>query len=105
MSRKIIGQCNSADFKDLERLSEIMKHGELVNLDNLTNRQRVAVDVLHHFQLCGVTFDVALKLKEVLEWEMPDKGLAFEYKLMDPRDGATHLILQTMAPRKASANG
>src|SRR5487761_2504271 len=100
MSRRIIGQCTTADFKQLEHLSTLMHRGGEVDLTNLTNRQKAAVGVLHHFQLCGVPFKVALKLREVLVWEMPDKGLAFEYKLLDPRDSKTSRILQTMVPRK-----
>ena len=105
MSRRIIGQCNTADFKALEHLSTLMHRGEEVDLTNLSNRQKAAVTVLHHFQLCGVPFRVALKIREVLMWEMPDKGLAFEYKLLDSHDSKTRGILQTMAPRKVNLHG
>ncbi len=100
MGRKIIGQCNTSDFKHLEHLSSLMLRGELIHLANLTNRQKAAVQVMHHFQLCGVPFKVLLRIYEVLVWEMPDKGLAFEYKLLDPWDQETGAILRTMSPRK-----
>ena len=105
MSRRIIGQCNTTNFKELAHLSTLMHRGEEVDLTNLGNRQKAAVTVLRHFQLCGVSFDVLLKLREVLVWEMPDKGLAFEYKLLDSRDSKTRGILQTMAPRKVNLHG
>ncbi len=105
MSRKIIGQCNTADFKDLEHLSTLIHRGGQVDLTNLTNRQKTAVLVLRHLQLCGRPFKVALKVREVLVWEMPDGGLAFEYKLLDPRDDQTRDALRTMAPRKVNSHG
>ncbi len=105
MGRRIIGQCNTTDFKALEHLSTLMHRGEEVNLTNLSNRQKAAVTLLHHFQLCGVPFEVALKIREVLMWEMPDKGLAFEYKLLDPGDDKTRTVLQTMTPRKVNLHG
>ena len=105
MGRRIMGQCNTADFKDLEHLSTLMHRGEEVDLTNLSSRQKAAVMVLHHFQSCSVPFEVALKIREVLVWEMPDKGLAFEYKLLDPADTATQKVLWTMAPRKVNSHG
>ena len=104
MGRRIIGQCNTTNFKELEHLSTLMRRGEEVDLTNLSNRQKAAVTVLHHFQLCGVPFRVALKIREVLIWEMPDKGLAFEYKLLDPGDSKTREILRTMSPRKVNSH-
>ena len=105
MERRIIGQCNLADFRHLEHLSALINHGEEIDLANLTNRQKAAVRVLLHLQSCGVPFKVALKIREVLVWEMPDKGLAFEYKLLDRGDTKTLDILRTMAPRKVSNHG
>ena len=100
MVRRIIGQCNTTNFKELEHLSTLVHRGEEIDRTNLTKRQRVAITVLRHFQLCGVSFDVVLKLREVLVWEMPDKGLAFEYKLLNSGDTATLEILSEMTPRK-----
>ncbi len=100
MSRRIIGQCNTADFKDIEYLASLTEIQ--VYSAYLTGRQKAAVRVLAHFQSCGVPFEVLLKLREVLVWEMPDKGLAFEYKLLDARDIDTQRTLLNMAPRKLS---
>ena len=102
MSRRIIGQCFTLDFKYIEHLALSVSQGEELDLEHLTKRQQVALKVLYHFQLCGVAFDVLLKIREVLMWEMPDKGLAFEYKLLDPHDNKTREIIQTMSPRKVS---
>ncbi|MDP2730281.1 MAG: hypothetical protein Q8O55_07355 [Dehalococcoidales bacterium] len=98
MSRRIIGQCNTSDFKDIEHLASLTEIE--IYSTNLSPRQKAAVRVLSHFQSCGVPFEVLLKLREVLVWEMPDKGLAFEYKLLDARDSVTQNVLWTMQPRK-----
>lgn len=98
MSRRIIGQCSTADFKDLQHLDTVKL--EEVGLEYLNSRQKAAVMVMRHFQACDVPFKVAFKIKGVLIWEMPDKGLAFEYKLVDPADNGTRDILVGMSPRK-----
>lgn len=95
--RRVIGQCNIADFRHLEHLSDIMARGEEVDLTNLTNRQKMAVRVLHHFNQCNVSFEVLLKIKEVLIWDMGDGGAAFEYKLLHPGDSETLKILREMS--------
>jgi len=100
MARRIIGQCNTTDFKDIEHLATLVSLGEHIYPGNMTGRQKAAVLVVHHFQSCGVPFEVLFKIREVLVWEMPDKGLAFEYKLLNPYDAGTLLTLQTMAPRQ-----
>ena len=100
MARRIIGQCSTTDFKDLEHLVDLVRRGEEVHMGNLSGRRKAAVMVMRHFQLCGVKFDVLMKIREVLVWEMPDKGLAFEYKLLDSRDSETSSTLLSMAPRK-----
>lgn len=97
MGRKIIGQCNTCDF---EHLAAVVKNGETIDVPNLPRRQQVAVQVIRHFQLCGISPKVLFKLREVLVWEMPDKGIAFEYKLLSLEDRETADILNSMAPRK-----
>jgi len=99
MPRRIIGQCNTADFRTLEHLSDLIARGEEVDLTNLTNRQKAAVRVLAHFNLCKVPFKVLLKIKEVLIWDA-DPGTILEYKLLNPRDRETRDILRTMRVRK-----
>lgn len=101
MSRRIVGQCNTSDFMYLEHLSDAMSRGIEPDLTNLTNRQKIAVLVLRHFQQCGVDFKVLLKIKEVLAWEYDNKKIAFEYKLLDLKDKmATYLIISKMVPIK-----
>lgn len=100
MPRKIIGQCNTSDFKHLEHLLILLNRGEAIDVAHLSKRQNAAILVVRHFQLCGVSFGVLLKVREVLVWEMPDKKLAFEYKLLDPGDVDTRQILWTMTPTK-----
>lgn len=98
--RRVIGQCGLADFKRLEHLVGMMERGDEVDLTNLTNRQKMAFHVLGYFQHCGVPFKVLLKIREVLVWEMEDKGHAFEYKLLHPADMETFRILRMMKKRE-----
>ncbi|MDP2917086.1 MAG: hypothetical protein Q8O16_04060 [Dehalococcoidia bacterium] len=105
MARRIIAQCNTVDFNDIAHLVDLVSNGGAVFQDNLNSRQKATIRVVYHFEQCGVPFKVLLKLREVLVWEMPDKGLAFEYKLLDPRDSATWHILRTMQPRKVNSRG
>jgi hypothetical protein len=101
MPRRIIGQCGLADFKDIEHTVDLVRDGQDVRQKaNLSGRQKATVLVVHHFQACGVPFKVLFNIREVLVWEMPDKGLAFEYKLLDRNDSKTHSLLLNMAPRK-----
>lgn len=100
MARRIIGQCNTSDFKDLEHLVTLAKMGESIYPHNMTGRQKAAVLVVNHFQACGMDFLTLYRVKEVLVWEMPDKGLAFEYKLLNPYDGETMRKLREMRPRQ-----
>ena len=102
MPRRIIGQCNTSGFKDLEHLATLASMGENVYQENMSGRQKAAVLVVHHFQACGVDFLTLYKVREVLVWEMPDKGLAFEYKLLDTHYTQTMELLREMKPRQLS---
>jgi len=93
--RRIIGQCNTSDFVTLSHLSGLMKRGEEVDLTNLTNRQKVAVRVLHHFLKHDIPLKALAKIREVLVWDMGDGGAAFEYKLINPRDMETEKLLRS----------
>ena len=96
MASRIIGQCSTADFKYLEHLSDILSRGGEIDTTNLTNRQKIAVRVLLHFQKCNVEFSVLLKIREVLVWESEGKGIFLEYKLINPNDTETRKILRGM---------
>lgn len=96
MERRIIGQCNTNDFIHLEHLSEWMAQGREVDLSNLTNRQKVAVRVLAHFQRNGESIELCRKLREVKLWDMGSGGAAFEYVLLDKRDRVTRDKLRAM---------
>lgn len=104
MVRRIAGQCNTSDFKHLECLSDAMSRGIKPDLTNLTNRQKMAVMVLDHFQRCGVKFEVLLKIKEVLVWEPGYGETSYEYKLLRPGDRQTASILQGMRPIRGGSH-
>lgn len=97
---RIIGQCSLTDFRYLEHLSGIIARGEEVDLTNLTNNQKMAVKVLHHFNECGIPFKILLKIREVLIWGMDNKETAFEYKILQKGDRETLGILRSMRPLK-----
>lgn len=94
MSRRIIGQCHKSDFIDLAHISDLMHRGEEVDLTNLTNRQKVAVRVLDHFNKHNIPLKLLSKIREVLVWDMGDGSAAFEYKLIDRGDIETELALR-----------
>ncbi len=96
MARRIIGQCSTSDFKYLEHLSDILMRGGDIDTSNLTNRQKIAVQILRHFNECGVEFSVLLKIREVLVWESENRMYFFEYKLINPNDTETMRILRSM---------
>lgn len=93
--RKIIGQCHKSDFNELMHLSELMARGEEVYLDNLTNKQKIAVRVIDHFLRHDIPLKTLDKIKTVLVWDMGNGSLAFEYKLMDRRDYETARLLRS----------
>jgi len=96
MTRRIVGQCSTSDFKYLEHLADVLRDGGEVDTANLTNRQKMAVRVLKHFMDCNVKYSVMLKIREVLVWQLYEGKYAFEYKLIDPRDTETRNILRRM---------
>lgn len=93
--RKIIGQCHKSDFNELMHLAELMARGEEVYLDNLTNRQKVAVRVIDHFLKRDIPLKTLDKIKTVLVWDMGNGRVAFEYKLMDRRNYETARLLRS----------
>ena len=93
--KRIIGQCHNADFCHLAHLSGLLEKGEEVYLDNLTNRQKIAVRVIDHFIKHDIPLKTLAKIREVLVWDMGDGGVAFEYKLMDTRDIDTVRLLRS----------
>jgi hypothetical protein len=97
--RRIIGQCNTADFRELARHAHLMSIGQDPGDADLSKTQKTAFMVLRHLFSCGVTFEVALRLREVLVWKLSD-GTAFEYKLLHPGDTITLGILENMQPKK-----
>jgi len=100
MSRRIIGQCSITDFREIEKLAGHITDAETLKfrLSALTKTQNVAISVIAHFQACHVPFSVLFKVKEVLVWEMNDgkDDLAFEYKLLNPKDRETAQIIMVM---------
>jgi hypothetical protein len=100
MSRRIIGQCSITDFKDLDQLAlRVDTTGKTAFMlpRELTKKEKRALMVAAYFIECGVSTRLLQKIKEVLIWEeMPGNRTLFEYKLLDPKDRETALILMGM---------
>lgn len=94
--RRIIGQCSIADFRLIERLTGIASTGQQLDLQ-LTRSQSIALGIVRHFREHNLSFDVCLKLKEVLVWKddrSPEGEVQFEFKLLDPHDRETRVLIQ-----------
>jgi hypothetical protein len=109
MSRRIIGQCSITDFKSLDELAlKVDSSGKtpIMLPRELTKKETLALGVAAYFIDCGVSTRVLQKIKEVLIWEQDDplfpgkKNLQYEFKLLDPKDRETALILMGMHPKE-----
>jgi hypothetical protein len=105
MSRRIIGQCGITDFKSLDELAIRVDPTGKTPFKfprELTKKEKLALQVASHFIECGVSTRLLQKIKEVLIWEVVgDKNhFLFEYKLLDPKDKETALILMEMHPKE-----
>lgn len=100
MARRIIAQCSTADFKYLQECAEKELHGEKADLSHPKRTQYIASLIVNHFIDCGVPLRYLLRVREVLVWEDDNKQLYFEYRLIDPRDRATALVLRLMKSKK-----
>ena len=44
--KRIVGQCNAADFADIEHLAAALEEPEMLDTSTLTNRQKLAFHLL-----------------------------------------------------------
>jgi hypothetical protein len=104
MSRRIIGQVSITDFKSLDELAlrtDTSGKTPFMFPRELTKKEKLALMVAGHFIECGVSTRVLQKIREVLIWEeTPGYHTLFEYKLLDPKDRETALILMGMHPKE-----
>jgi hypothetical protein len=111
--RRIIGQCNIADFKDLDALAiQVDTSGKNAFMlpRELTKKEKNALRVAGWFMQCGVSTRVLQKIKEVLIWDEYDNitgkhNTLFEYKLLDPKDYETARIIMDMKPKEKIVGG
>ena len=78
MSR-IIGQCNTADFKSIEHLALALKNPEMLDLGTLSGKQKLALVIIATFKEAGIKFQETYKIREILFW---DDGHA-EFKFLN----------------------
>ena len=94
MPRRIIGQCRQSDFVDLIHIGDLMEQGVPVDLDNLTNRERMAVHVIHYFRQRKIPVKVLWSIREILIWDMGNGNVGFEFKPLPSCSDATRLLLR-----------
>jgi hypothetical protein len=105
--RRIVGQVNLVDFKDLDELAlhvDTTGKNAFMLPRELTKKEKNALRVANWFMRCGVSTRVLQKIKEVLIWEeTPGGRILFEYKLLDPKDKETAQIIMNMIPKEKHA--
>jgi hypothetical protein len=106
--RRIVGQVNLVDFKDLDELAlhvDTTGKNAFMLPRELTKKEKNALRVANWFMQCGVSTRVLQKIKEVLIWDEYDNitgmhNTLFEYKLLDPKDRETAQIIMNMIPKE-----
>lgn len=70
MSR-IIGQCNTADFRSIEHLACTLTGDgpEQLDADSLSKKQKFALVVIASFREAGIKFKELYKVREILFWD------------------------------------
>ena len=91
---KIIGQCNTADFKDIEYLAVTLINPEMLDVSTLSRKQKLALVVIAAFKEAGIKFYECRKIREILFWD--DGHIAFKF-LHVP--GAKELLIRLNEPR------
>ena len=93
MSR-IIGQCNTTDFKSIEHLAPTLKNPEMLDPGTLSRKQKLALVVIAAFKEADIKFQETYKIREILFW---DDGHV-EFKLPNV-PGAKELMRKLNDPR------
>ena len=91
---KIIGQCNTADFKSIEHLALTLKNPEMLDPSTLSRKQKLALVVMAALKEAGIKFQEAYKIREILFW---DDGHA-EFKFLNV-PGARGLLMKLDQPK------
>lgn len=66
---KIIGQCNTADFKSIEHLALALEDPAMLDLNTLTGKQILAFFILAAALKAGIKFQELLMVKVILFWD------------------------------------
>jgi len=93
MSR-IIGQCNTGDFKGIEHLALALKDPEMLDIGTLSRKQKLALLVMAAFKESGIKPTETYKIREILFW---DDGY-IEFKFLNVPD-ARELIMKLSQPK------
>lgn len=99
MSR-IIGQCNTADFKSIEHLALTLTDSEMLDVSTLNRKQRLALLVMVAFREVGIKPQETYKVREVLFWD--DSHI--EFRFLD-KAGAHDLHVKLQQAQEAFARG
>ena len=92
MSR-IIGQCNTATFRDIEHLAVTLTNPEMLDVSTLSRKQKLALLVMAAFKESGIKPKETYKIREILFW---DDGHV-EFKFLNV-PGARALLMKLNQP-------
>jgi len=95
---KIIGQCNTADFKSIEHLAIALEDPAMLDMSTLLRKQKLAFFILAGALKAGIKFQELLKVREILFW---DTGL-LEWKFYNV-PGAHELLIRLREPAAREA--
>jgi len=93
MSR-IIGQCNTADFKGIEHLALALEDPEMLDIGALSRKQKLALLVMAAFKESGIKPKETYKIREILFWD--DGHIEFKFFNVP---GARELLMKLNQPK------
>ncbi len=91
---RIIGQCNTATFKDIEHLASVLHNPEMLDVSTLSRKQRLAFLAMAALLKSGIKRKELYKIREILFW---DDG-HIEFKLLNV-PGARELLEKLNLPK------
>jgi len=91
---RIIGQCNTADFKGIEHLAWTLEKPEIFDPSTLSRKQKLALLVMAVFQEIGIKPKETYKIREILFWD--DGHIEFKFFNVP---GARELLMKLNQPK------
>ncbi len=93
--RRIIGQCNTADFKSIEHLALVLtSQPEMLDTSTLSRKQKLALGVIAALAEAGIKLRECYKIREILFWN--DGSANFRFFTVP---GTRELMLKLNEPK------